>query len=158
MTKEITKAFILQQIQDKFGLREYEAAKFLFEESVVPVYNIDRHLGLPMSRLVQISITETGGIEFYKVDDDQIWTLHRYVVVPMGAGAFTMAGVYLTRTNNAAYFIYLDLTAGQTAAYANDLPKPARLYPGDTININIDGYTSTQSLRLYIDYTREMIR
>ena len=49
MTKEITKSFILQQIQDKFRLREFTAENFLFSETVIPIYNVENHLEEPLS-------------------------------------------------------------------------------------------------------------
>jgi hypothetical protein len=159
MTKEITKSIILQEIQDKLKLRDWEASRFLFSESVTPIYDIDQHLKRYVNRFIDVSVTTTGALQFYNVPDDEKWTLHRYDVVFMGAGAYTVAGVYTVRDiYNLANFCYLDLTAAQNVSYHVTLPQPVVLMPLSRIYINIDGFTSTQDLRLYIDYSVEEIR
>ena len=157
MTKEITKAFILQQIQDKFRLREFEPAKFLFDETVVPVYNIDEHLEEWRQTYVSMSITSTGGSTFQYIPSDERWHLKRYDVVFM-SGVFTVAGVFIVRKSRSPTdaYIYLDLTAAQSVSYHKE--TDVILTPGDVIKINIDGYTSTGDLRLYMDYQKEEIR
>ena len=159
MTKEITKAIILQQIQDKFGMREFAPAAFLFDETVVPVYNIEQHLEEMWTRYIAKSVTSTGGEFCFGVPATERWHLKRYDVVFMGvAGAYTVAGVYVVRTNLSPIdaYIYLDLEAAQSVSYHKDVD--VILNPGDAVKISIDGYTSTQDLRLYIDYLREEIR
>ena len=158
MTKEITKASILQQIQDKLKLREFEPANFLFDETVIPVYDISNHLGKAIVGYGEEAITTIGGVTFYTVPDNERWFLTGYNVIFMGAGAYTVAGAYITRLTYPLNFMYLDLTAAQTVSYAVNLPKALMLQPGDTLNINIDGYTSPQDLRLYIDVWKEEIR
>ena len=158
MTKEITKAFILQQIQDKFGMREFAPAAFLFDETVVPVYNIEQHLEEMYTRYVIKSITSTGGKTLLAVPGTERWHLKRYDVVFMGVSTFTVAGVYITRINRspADSYIYLDLEAAQSVSYHKDVD--VILNPGDIVGVSIDGYTSTADLRLYVDYLREEIR
>ena len=160
MTKEITKAIILQEVQDKFKLRDFEPAKFLFDETVVPIYNVDQHLGTWWNKYVQVSITGTGPITCFYVPSTEKWRLSRYDVVFMGAGAYTVAGVYVRRLNrdpNDA-FVYLNLTAAQTVSYHVELPRDVILQPNDQIAVNIDGYTTTQNLRLYVDVMTEEVR
>ena len=158
MTKEITKAIILQQIQDKFGMREFAPAAFLFDETVVPVYNVERHLEEMWTKYITRSITSTGGELFLTVPGTERWHLKRYDVVFMGAGCYTVAGLYVERVNRspADAYIYIDLEAAQSVSYHKDVD--VILNPGDAVKISIDGYTSTQDLRLYIDYLREEIR
>ena len=158
MTKEITKAFILQQMQDKFKLREFEASPFLFSEIVSPVYNIEQHLEEMCTRYVERAITSTGGQWFLTIPDNERWHLKRYDVVFMGVSTFTVAGVYIERINRspADSYIYLDLEAAQSVSYHKDVD--VILNPGDDVSISIDGYTSTLNLRLYYDYLREEIR
>ena len=160
MTKEITKAIILQEIQDKLKLREFVPSNFLFDETVVPVYNIEPHLRQPRSGYVERSVTSTGPILILTVPQTQRRTFNRYDVVFMAAGAYTVSGIYVQRNTKvpADAFTYLDLTAGQTASYHIDLGNPIQMVPGDSIYINIDGYTSTQNVRFYYDYTLEEIR
>ena len=158
MTKEITKAFILQQLQDKFKLREFDKAQFLFDETVVPIYDIREHLLTQRTGYTTKNVTGTGGILCFQIPDNERWTFNGYNVVFL-TGAYTVAGVYITRViAGPASFLYLDLTAGQNTSYAVNLPKPLVLDSGDTLNINIDGYTGAGSIRLYIDYTLEEIR
>ena len=156
MTKEITKAVILQEMQDKLKLREFDSSKFLFDETVVPVYNIEQHLEKYINGYKVVSITSATAFRFQVVPMNERWSLERYDVVPMGAGAFTVGGVYLQRA--LSDFIYLDLEAARTAAYHINLPVSVTMQPGDALWVNIDGYTSTQDLRLYVDYKMEEIR
>ena len=158
MTKEITKARIIQELEDKFKLREFLSEPFLFGETVVPVYNIEQHLGSRKIRYLEVNITGTGGVLFYTVPDDEKWFVSSYNIIFMGAGAYTVAGMYIARKFAAATFMYLDMTAGQTVSYAVDLPKILILEPGDKMYINIDGYTAPQDLRLYIDVMIEELR
>ena len=158
MTKEITKANILQELQDKLKLREFESSPFLFSETVIPVYSIDQHLKKWVTDLKQNEITEIGGVAFFTVPDTERWYVNGYNVVFV-TGSYTVSGVYLTRAvKGAAYFLYLELSATQSVSYAENLPKTLQLNPGDILNINIDSFTSPGNLRLYLDYMVEEIR
>jgi len=159
MTKEITKARVLQEVQDKFKLREFDSAQFLFDETVVPTYDIGQHLKSFQNRWAEKSITGIGAQVFFTVPFTEKWKLYRYDVVFMGAGAYTVAGVLTMRVPiTSGESCYLDLKAAQTESYHIQLPTPIVLHPGDKLYINIDGYTSTQDLRLYIDHEVEEIR
>ena len=160
MSKEITKANILQEIQDKFGLREWEVEKFLFSETVVPTYDIRQHTENPVTNYKTVSITSAAAFLFFTVPEDEIWHLNGYNIVFLAAGAYTVTGLYINRklqVNPGASF-YLDMLEGQTVSYAVVLPNPVRLDPFDELKVLIDGYTSTASLRVYIDYIVEHIR
>ena len=157
MTKEITKAFIIQEIQDKFRLRELVPEKFTFSEMVVPTYDIRPHTQKWIIEKVVISITETGGVLYYTVPDTEEWHLRSYTPI-FYSGVFTIAGIYITRVYDPTYFMYLDLKAAQDTSYTVNLPMDVRLQAGDTININIDGYTTTGWLQLYVDIMKEEIR
>ena len=158
MTKEVTKAYILQQMEDKFKLRDYIASKFLLDETIVPTYDIKQHLEKWEVKYKEESITAIGNKSFFAVPANERWELHRYDVVFMGAGAYTIAGANFKRSSSGVHTIYMDLTAAQTTSYHVELPKPVTLEHGDVIYVNIDGYTSPQNLRLYIDYMTEEIR
>ena len=159
MTKEITKAIILQEIRDKFKLREFDPAAFLFDETVVPVYEIKNHLIHGYSDYTTVSIGSAASFVFFTVPSDEVWHLLGYNVIFMAAGAYTVAGLYISRNDRTiGAFVYLDLTAAQTVSYAINLPKEVRLTPGDRLLINVDGYTSTADLRLHIDILKEEIR
>ena len=160
MTKEITKARIIQEIQDKLNLRELEPERFAFRETVVPIYDIAPHLQFHTADQKTLSITSIGGKSFFLVPDDERWILSGYTVTFVGAGAFTVSGVYIVRKKQqtSASYVYLDLTAGISVSYTMNLPKPLTLVPGDFIGVNIDSYTSTQNLIVFIDYIMEKIR
>ena len=159
MTKEITKAYILQQLEDRFKLREYQKEDFLFSETVIPVYNIESHLFKWAVAFVEAAITTTGGKHFFIVPDTERWVLNGYNVIFMGAGAYTVAGIYITRADSGTdLFYYLDLAAGQSVSYIHHLSREVVLNPGDRLSANIDGFTTTQNLRLYIDYRIEELR
>ena len=158
MTKEITKSIILQQIQDKFKLREFEASPFLFSEIVSPVYNIEEHLKNFKESYQTVSITGIAAYTFFTVPDDEKWVLSRYDVVFMATSVYTVAGVFTQRTTDGSKYCYLDLAAAQSVSYHVSLPFPISLVPGNKLRISIDGYTSTADLRMYIDYIVEKIR
>ena len=161
MTKEITKSVILQEMQDKLALREFEPDKFLFSETVVPTYDIEQHLEEHWQKYITESITAIGSQFFISIPPTEKWTMSRYDVVFM-TGTYTVAGVYFTRppahrAPSDAY-MYLDLTAAQSVSYHVEMSQPVILEPNSSIFINIDGYTVTGNLRLYIDYMKEEIR
>jgi len=156
MTKEITKSIVLQEIQDKLKLREFEAANFLFDETVVPTYDIGQHLMKPSVKSFTKSITVAGLHSFFSVPADEKWHLHRYNIIFM-TGAYTVAGMTVTRPEPVDY-VYLDLKAAQSTSYIVDLPKDVVLSSGDDLRVYIDGYTSTGDLLVIIDVTVEKIR
>ena len=156
MTKEITKAHILQELQDKFALRDLEPERFTFQESVAPVYDIARHLTRVERKAETRSITAAGAHVFFTCPADEWWALHRYTVVFV-TGVYTVAGVLVGRPT-AAEYVYLDLSAATAVSYMNDLPKDVAIRPGDVLYINVDGYTSTGDLLLIIDVDVEKIR
>jgi hypothetical protein len=156
MTKEITKAYILQELQDKFKLRELIPETFRFSEEVVPTYDIEQHLTREEIKENTVSITATGGKWFFNVPATQRWELHRYNVVFM-TGSYKVAGLMVCRPLLANY-MYLDLTKNQTVSYAKNLPQPVILQPGDGLYINIDDFTSIGNLMLRADVTVEEIR
>ena len=160
MTKEITKAYILQQLEDKMGLREFTASPFLFDETVIPVYNIEQHLQRQWNGYVEVSVSATGGISLVTIPQQQRRTVARYDIVFMGVSTCTVAGVYVKRINRSPTdaYTYLDLTAAQTVSYHIELPTPVVMEAGDQFCITIDGYTSPMNIRFYYDYIREDIR
>ena len=158
MSKEITKAFILQQMEDKFGLRELVPERFTFAENVVPVYEIEQHLEKTIVDYTDVSITSgPAGYLFFSIPENQKWKLRGYNVIFMAAGAYKVTGLYIRRQLYDR-LIYLDMTLGRTVSYSVNLPSPVVLEPGNKIYVYVDDYISTADLRLYIDYTMEEIR
>ena len=161
MTKEITKARILQQLQDKFQLREFEATKFLFDETVIPVFEISSEIQHPYTASKAILITSADAFAFFTVPGTEKWILSNYNVIFLGTpGAIKASGVFVTRVNKSAATatFYLDLKAGQETSYIVNLELPVVLEPGDTLSIYIDTYVSDQQMRLIIDHITEEIR
>lgn len=157
MTKEITKAFVLQRITDELKLRELEPEKFAFSELVIPVYNIEKHLKNWEIMESTKSVTGIGGLWFLSPAMNERWTLNGYTVIFL-SGVYTVAGVYIIRNDAVANFVYLDLAAAQNTSYTVNLPKSIELEFGDRLLINIDGYTSTGNLQLFGDINVEKIR
>ena len=158
MTKEITKAILLQEMQDKLKLRDLIPAKFTFEESVVPVYEIAPHLVAQTIKQESEGVTSSTNILFYTVPGDEVWTLHRYNVIFV-TGVYTVAGVIIGRPAiSSSQYIYLDLAAGQSVSYLTSLKIPVRLESGDKIYVYVDDYTSSGNLELWIDIGVEKIR
>ena len=161
MTKEITKAFILQQMEDKFGLREFAPEAFTFLETVIPTYNIEQHLISYWTKYNYKSVTSAPAVYLMTtVPINEKWTVRGYNVVFMAVGAYTVTGIYVQRQNaippDAIY--YLDMELGQSASYAHELRTPLVLSPGDALYVYVDSYTSTADIRLYLDYEKEIIR
>ena len=158
MTKEITKSIILQEIQDKFKLREFDPAAFLFDETVVPVYEIGEHLKTWRVYNHSESITSTGDKLFFTVPPNERWTLRSYMVLFYSEGAYQVSGVYLAYRDALSDYIYLDLKKNQASSYLVNLPVPVVLEPNNRIYAYIDTYVSTANLRLYVDVQKEEIR
>ena len=157
MTKEITKAHILQEIQDKFQLRELMPEKFAFSEMVIPTYDVGQHLTKPQIKHATMSIT-SGPTAYYAVTvpGDEKWHLHGYNVIFM-TGSYKVAGLMVYRSLVADYF-YIDLTKNQIVSYAVILPKDVILVAGNKLYLYVDDYTTTGNLELRIDVTVEEIR
>ena len=159
MTKEITKAFILQQIQDKFKLREDIPERFLFGETVIPTYNVEQHLLSWEVKRVAISITSADSFVAFTVPDNERWTLRAYTIIYLAPGAHTGTGMHISaRPPGVAWAIYLDMKKGQDVSYLVTLPAPVVLDPGNVLGYLIDTYTMTQSIFVYIDVQVEVIR
>ena len=159
MTKEITKAFILQQMENKFGLREFAAAKFLFDETVIPTYDISEHLEIRTIEQQNVSITAATAFLFFTVSADERWSFSNYNLSFYSEGAYKVSGLSIKRTlSGIGAVIYLDLTKGQTTSYSVSLGTPVMLDPGDEIRVLIDTYVSTADLRLSIDVQKSILR
>ena len=159
MTKEITKAYILQQLEDKFKLRESIPEKFTFSETVLPVYNIEPHLTTWESLTETVSITAIGGVQFYAVPEKERWLLRSYVVVYGMTGAIKGTGLYMAhRPHPSTTAMYLDMKKGQEVSYLTTLNTPVVLQSITKLMYYIDTYVSTQDLTIRIDIQREEIR
>ena len=159
MTKEITKAFILQQIEDRFQLRELVPEKFTFSENVIPIYDIAPHLGEWESSWASVSITSATSFSIVTVPQTERWMLRSYSPIFM-TGVFTVAGVYVLRKKrrDTTDFTYLDLEAAQSTSYLRVLPEAVVLEAGDEIRVNVDGWTSIGTLKTMYDFRRETLR
>ena len=158
MTKEITKANILQELGDKFQLREFEPEKFLFSELVVPVYDIASHLTRHEVKHNTMSVTSVTGFLFFTVPENERWILRAYQVIFGMTGAHQGSGLYISCRPGVSDNIYLDLKKGQDVSYLITLVSPVVLQPKSRLAYLIDSYTSTQDLTIDIDVTIEGIR
>jgi hypothetical protein len=160
MTKEITKAIIMQEIRDKFRLREFAPAKFLFDETVVPVYNIEPHLLRWEVLEKTVSITSAAGFVFWTVPQTERWLLRGYTVTFGMTGAIKGTGLYISNRPppTAGNAIFLDMIKGQEVSYLVTLATPVVLDPGNAIRYLIDTYVSTQDLIIHIDVQKEEIQ
>ena len=158
MTKEITKSYILQQIEDKFKLREFVPEKFTFSENVIPIYNIEQHLGTWEIINSTVTITSADAFILYTVPDDERWFLRAYLVIYGFTGAIAGSGMFITNRPTSLYSMYLDLKKGQDVSYLVELNNPVVLQPGNTLRYLIDTYVSTQDLSVRIDILKEKIR
>ena len=158
MTKEITKANILQEMQDKFRLREFAPSKFLFDETVVPVYEIEQHSQDWIAKEATVSITSAAAFTFFSVPINERWYLRSYTLIFGATGPHKASGMFIGRRDYPTIPLYLDLTKGQEVSYLTVLPHLAVLNQGDLLRVLIDTYVSTQDLTVHIDYRREEIR
>ena len=159
MTKEITKAFILQQIQDKFKLRDLTPEIFRFSEEVVPTYDIEQHL-LHWEILSETkSITSSGSFTFFYVPSNERWLLRAYTVIFGMTGAIKGTGLFVSnRPPSSAEAMYMDMKKGQEISYLTILPTPIVLEPENILRYLIDTYVSTQDLSIRIDVQKEELR
>jgi hypothetical protein len=158
MTKEITKAYIVQQIEDKLKLRDLEPERFTFSERVIPVYNIEPHLSTWKVKYTTVNITSATSFKFFTVPQNERWTLRAYHVVYLMTGAIKGSGLFIGDRPGAGDFIYLDLKKGQEVSYLITLGVPVVIEAGSTLNYLIDTYVSSQNLAVYIDVLVEEIR
>ena len=159
MTKEITKAFILQQIEDKFKLRELTPEKFAFSEMVIPTYNIEPHLSVWEAKNSLVSITSAPTTYlFFTVPGNERWTLRGYYLVFYSEGAYKVSGVNVAYRPGAGDNIFLDLKKEQMTSYIVNLPVPVVLDSGNTLSAYVDTYVSTANLKLVIDVKVEELR
>ena len=156
MTKEITKARIIQEIQDKFKLREMIPEVFAFSETVVPIYDIEQHLTIWETKQSTVSITSASAFVFFVVPQNEKWRLRRYNFVFYNEGAYKVSGLYILR--GASDFLYMDLEKGQTTSYIVQLSQDVILYPGNQVKVLIDTYVSTANLAVKMDVQVEEIR
>ena len=159
MTKEITKAFILQQMEDKFKLRELIPEKFRFSEEVIPIYNIEQHLATWENTSKTLSITSATAFTFFEVPSTERWLLRSYTIIFGATGAHKGSGLLIDhRPPPSGDTTYLDLLKGQEISYLTIPPTPVVLEPDNRLRYLIDTYVSTQDLTISIDYQKEEIR
>ena len=158
MTKEITKAYILQQLQDKFKLREFEPGNFLFSETVIPVYNIEPHLSTWEVKEKTVNITSADSFTFFTVPFNERWTLRAYQLIFQMTGAIKASGLLVSHRPTDPDYIYLDLKKGQEVSYLVNLPQHVVLDPENMLKVLIDTYVSPQDLIVRVDVKREEIR
>ena len=129
MTKEITKAILLQELKDKFELRDFEAARFLFDETVVPTYDIGEHVKLWESARSRIAIAANGSTHFFRVEMDERWSVRKIDVFNETGGNFDITQVYLYTDVNTNQFLFHDTVApianGTVTMF--DLPQDIRM-------------------------------
>ena len=158
MTKEITKSYILQQIQDKFKLRELVPEVFSFQETVVPVYHVEPHLTKWEIKREVNAISGTGASVFFQVPGNETWILRSYTVEFLGVPTIKLAGAYIQRGCDVNHYIYLDLEKNQILSYVNILPEAIHIDSGDQIFLNVDDFTSGMSIAMKIDVKVEEVR
>ena len=158
MTKEITKARILQELQDKFGLRELIPEKFAFSEIVTPTYDIAPHLTKWEVEAKTLTITSATSFLYFTVPQTERWTLRGYMIIFGATGAHKGSGLFAQFRPTVNDYIYFDLTKGQDVSYVINLPTPVILEPGNRLYYMIDDYTSDQSLIINIDVMKEELR
>ena len=159
MTKEITKAIIIQEIQDKFKLREFEPEVFTFSERVTPIYDIREHLTHWEVKQETESITSgSTPFLFFTVPDKEQWRLRAYQLIFYNAGAYQVSGLYISHRPGAGDYIYLDLKKNQADSYLVNLSTPVILQPSNRLYVLVDTYVSTANLKLLIDVEVEEIR
>ena len=158
MTKEITKAIILQEMQDKLKLREFEPAKFLFDETVVPIYNIEPHLWKWEVSSETKSITSAATFLFFTVPENEEWHIRAYQFIFYNVGAYQISGAYIKRTDAPSNYIYMDLKENQAASYLVNLPTILTAHPGSEIRVLVDTYVSTANLEMLMDIAVEVLR
>ena len=155
MTKEITKVDIIQQIQDKFKLREFETSSFLFSEKVVPTYDIGQHVKQWALHRDRIEITGNGGAYFPDVPQTEQWRIRRITLIHETGANFdiTQFAYYATGEISFDYLFYdttTPIASGTVKIF--QLPQDLILSHGMRFFITIanfvaGGYVAMHTLR-----------
>ena len=156
MTKEITKANILQEIQDKFGLREWEATKFLFNETVMPIYDIDQHVRKWVCIRGRKPIAGNGAVSFFSVPPVERWHVRRLSVFHETGANFDIDQVFFYRGATECQYVFYDTTSPLTSGTVKifEFPQDIPMEYGELADIRINvsnfvggGYVALHMLR-----------
>ena len=155
MSKEITKANILQEIQNKFKLRDFEPEKFLFSEIVTPTYDIGDHVKHWESERFREQITANGVAVMCTVPDNERWRIRKVDVINEAGANYLINQVlfYGSATKNQyLYFNYTGIASGGIELFS--LRQDIFMEHGelDTFRINVasfvaGGYASVHILK-----------
>ena len=115
MTKEITKANILQEIQNKFGLRDFEPERFLFGEFVTPVYDIEHHVKTWTTIRYRTQVTGNGAVAILLVPGNKEYNIRRVNVLHETGANFDIDQVFFDGQSNAVQYLFYDTAAPITS-------------------------------------------
>lgn len=155
---EITKSIILQQLQDKFALREWIPERFSFLETVIPVYQIEQHLREWITAdSGAISISSTTDFMTFTVPANERWYIRTYTGI-FATGNYNIGAVKLNRANSDTT-MYLEIEEHLNGlSWVHEFPVPLVVVAGDKLVVTCSGHTTTGNFKLYIDYDKEMVR
>ena len=156
MTKEITKSIILQEMQDKFQLRDFESARFLFDETVIPTYDVGAHVKhWTVTRDRQV-VSGNGALFFHVVPYDERWRVRKIDVYSETGGNFDIDQIFIATAGTEYQYLFFNTAAPIANGTVNmfNLPQDiamqrSMLY---TVYINVanfvaGGYVAIHMLR-----------
>ena len=162
MTKEITKASILQEIQNKFGLRDFESERFLFGELVTPIYDIAPHVRNWVTERYRSSVTGNGPVQILYVPADTEYRIRRVSVLHETGANFDIDQVFLEGVGNAVQYLFYDTVAPITSGTVK-LFEPTQDIPmrkGDLIYMwfNVSNYVAGGFVSVHVLKEEEIVR
>ena len=115
MTKEITKSIILQEIADKFALRDFEPEKFLFGEYVIPTYDIAPHVRNWVNTRHRIEVTGNGSYQILYVPATERYHVRRMSLLHETGANFDIDQVLIAGLSGSVQYLFYDTVAPITS-------------------------------------------
>lgn len=144
----------MQELVEKFELQQYEKSPFLFGETIIPTYDIGKHLEKWVAKDSGQSITGVGYYVFYTVPNSERWHI-RNITVAGASGSHTFSTIVYQQAGG--YWMNLYHTADSVHVILN-LSQDLVIEPQSILQIYFDGYTSTSTCHMYLNTKVEKIR
>jgi len=162
MTKEITKANIIQEIQNKFQLREFTPAQFLFDETVVPTYDMGQHVkAWDMSR-GRVAVSANGTLIPYAVPETEQWRIRRLSLINETGGNFDVDQIFTYHPSvpTAITYVFYNTASpiGTGTVKIFEFPQDIPMSPGEHVMINISNYVGAGYVSVHMLKEVETIR
>ena len=161
MSKEITKASILQEIQNKFKLRDFEPEKFLFSEMVTPTYDIGDHVKHWESERCREQITANGVTIMCTVPENERWRVRKIDVINEGGANFKINQVFFYGSATKLQYLYFN-NAGIASGAVEFFPLEQDIFMEhdemNTLQLNVIDFVAGGYVAVHVLKEVETIR